>query len=522
MVCRVRDFWEQIELVSTTDKMSEHWQEKISRLTRQAIELSQLLNGEISHPGALAGIGSLRLRLKAFVLESADIPKRLKTILEHIPTKPSCGVVILDKKGKITHFDQKCRELFGIEPVNRLLKNGQAKIKFFHGDMETPYKEDELPWYKLSKNKSDEHIIPRIWMVCSAHPKGRWISCTASRLSNDSANQSKAISFLDQHELVHREKELAALAKSMDRILADMDNVASEFKLLCHRMQNTQHSLIDEIELFVPRTTERPPVAEEENSNGKKSKTALIVDDIPVSQKLMEMRLKKLSFICEFAKDGKEAIEKAAKVNYDLIFMDCDMPVMNGFEASKLIRQSELESGRHVPIIAMTAYDRPDDRERCLSAGMDEYLSKGASARLLEEIVDWCMHRGAKKHTPPEQGELEEEELDIAMLKETYSLYELSDILNSFVQGTNTVMRCLRMAIDEKEVRSIAHFAYSLKGPFATLGLVMTARLTATLTDSSEANDWIDVDEYYDSLAEKCKRFLHQVDEFNSKLEKSK
>ncbi len=169
----------------------------------------------------------------------------------------------------------------------------------------------------------------------------------------------------------------------------------------------------------------------------------------------------------------------------------------------------------------MTAYDRADDRQRCLSAGMDEYLNKGASENLIDEMVYWCLRRSEAPHVAPSNSELEDEELDFAILKDRYSTYELSEILNSFVQAKNTLMRCLRLAIDEKDLRSIAHFAYSLKGPFATLGLELTSRLTASLTDSAESSDWIDVDEYYDAIAEKCKRILQQVDEFNTKLEKS-
>lgn len=501
--------------------MTDSWQDKIARLLKQASELRQLLDGEVAHPEVLSGLGRLRLRLQGFLVDSAEIPKKLEKILHTLPTNPPCGLLLIDQKGKIIHCDEQARSLFGVEPSTEILKNEQAKIKFLRGDMETPYTEGELPWTKADKLNVVETNIPRIFLRSAAHPNGRWVACTVSKLGPDEKDRSKCIAFVDMHELVSREKQLAVLAKSMDRLLADMENVAAEFKLLSNRLQNGNTMLAEEPEFNIPRTTDRPPVVDDE-PNGNRIKRALVVDDIPVSQKLLEMRLRKLSITCDYAKDGKEAVDKAAKNDYDLIFMDCNMPVMDGFEAAQAIRRAELETGKHVPIIAMTSYDRPHDRERCLSAGMDEYLSKSASARLLEEIVDWSLHRGDARHTPPVEAELEEEELDIAKLKETYSLYELSDLLNSFVQGTNTVMRCLRMAIDEKEVRSIAHFAYSLKGPFATLGLIMTARLTATLTDSAETNDWIDVDEYYDSLAEKCKLYLHQVDEFNSKLEKAK
>jgi len=63
---------------------------------------------------------------------------------------------------------------------------------------------------------------------------------------------------------------------------------------------------------------------------------------------------------------------------------------MNGYEATIAIRQEELKSGKHVPIVAMTSYDRVGDRERCLSVGMDEYLTKGVTQKQLQEVVQWC------------------------------------------------------------------------------------------------------------------------------------
>ena len=347
------------------------------------------------------------------------------------------------------------------------------------------------------------------------------ISRIATAASADQVHdQSRSIAFCDITAIVSRERELELLSKSWDRLLEDMDSVHGEFKRLNLRLQNGTAIVIEDEEYpYIPRTTDRPPVPPERNG---RSKHALVVDDVPVSQKLLEIRLRNMGFTCDVANDGQQAVDKAMANEYDLIFMDCDMPVLDGFEASLTIRRAEMSTGQHVPIIAMTAYDRPDDRERCLSAGMDEYVNKTVSSALLQEVVEWCLRRGDIHGSMPlPSSDLDEEELDIPLLKESYSLYELSEVLNSFVQGTNTVMRCLKMAIDEKEVRSIAHFAYSLKGPFATLGLIMTARLTATLTDSAEASDWIDVDDYYDCLADKCKRILQQVDDFNTRLEKS-
>lgn len=101
----------------------------------------------------------------------------------------------------------------------------------------------------------------------------------------------------------------------------------------------------------------------------------LLAEDNTVNQTIAVTLLGKMGHHVDVANDGAEAIRMLAASSYDLVFMDCEMPVLDGFAATAEIRRKEGANGR-IPIIAMTAHNRAGDRERCLSAGMDDYLTK--------------------------------------------------------------------------------------------------------------------------------------------------
>jgi len=121
----------------------------------------------------------------------------------------------------------------------------------------------------------------------------------------------------------------------------------------------------------------------------------LVADDNIMNQKIIKSLVEKLGHNCSVASNGMEAISQFEKNEYDVVFMDCRMPIIDGFEATKRIRQLELNSPlrnssgivRHAPIIALTADVMHGTREACLKVGMDDYLSKPVKRNAIEEIL---------------------------------------------------------------------------------------------------------------------------------------
>jgi len=113
----------------------------------------------------------------------------------------------------------------------------------------------------------------------------------------------------------------------------------------------------------------------------------LVAEDNIVNQKIILARLARRGQIAVLAANGREAIDAWRRERFDAIFMDVQMPEMDGFEATAAIRAAERSTGVHVCIIAMTAHAMNGDRERCLAAGMDDYVAKPISVQELDRIL---------------------------------------------------------------------------------------------------------------------------------------
>lgn len=113
----------------------------------------------------------------------------------------------------------------------------------------------------------------------------------------------------------------------------------------------------------------------------------LVVDDYPVNAELVKEMLEMMECNVDLAEDGAIAFDLYVQHNYDLIFMDIQMPELDGYQATRKIRETEKDTNRHTKIIAITANALSGDKEKCIEAGMDDYVSKPIKGENIEEML---------------------------------------------------------------------------------------------------------------------------------------
>lgn len=211
--------------------------------------------------------------------------------------------------------------------------------------------------------------------------------------------------------------------------------------------------------------------------------TVLLVEDVPANQKVAAAQLTRLGLNVEIAQDGQEAIEQWRSRQYDLIFMDCNMPVMDGFDAAALIRSQNSDRPR-VPIIALTANSLDMlDPERYRTAGMDGYLSKPFDRDQLINILEQWLHGSGNKPDIPASLSLPQADhipsacassptLDshhLCRMREVMG-EDFDDLLEAFIESADTILLVLSKAVSDHQREEIERQAHNLKSAAANVG----------------------------------------------------
>ncbi|MCT4663165.1 MAG: response regulator [Tissierellales bacterium] len=206
------------------------------------------------------------------------------------------------------------------------------------------------------------------------------------------------------------------------------------------------------------------------NYENREMKVLLAEDNI-TNQKLFIRYLDKLGMDCDLAENGQEAFELWQKNEYDVIFMDCQMPVMDGYEATELIRRSE-EKGNHVKIIALTASAFESDRQRCIEVGMDDYMSKPIDYDRLNSILvqpdDSCM---IALETVEERSACLEEAMEELHMITGIKYDELEKMYGYFFSELKPTLENMLRIIDDENVDLLRENVHRLKGSSGNLRL---------------------------------------------------
>ncbi|MFN2491203.1 MAG: response regulator [Actinomycetota bacterium] len=234
-------------------------------------------------------------------------------------------------------------------------------------------------------------------------------------------------------------------------------------------------------------------------TSGRTRAHVLVVEDNPVNQKVASKMLAKLGYRYDIASDGVEAVEAVTRTLYAAVLMDCQMPRMDGYEATRRIRALDGAAAR-VPIIAMTAGAMKGDEERARAAGMDDYIPKPVKLEELEAgLGRWVEDQTMSSSSPEAQSAQEQAPsqpaIDSAVLT---SLRELDDpgedapeqLVGAFLQSAATSIEKLRTAIERKDGANVAFVAHSLKGSVGALGAKRMTSLCADLEQAAAGRDF--------------------------------
>ena len=230
----------------------------------------------------------------------------------------------------------------------------------------------------------------------------------------------------------------------------------------------------------------------------------LVVEDHPVNQEFAIQALIGLGVDVDLAENGAEALRRLQEQSYDLVLMDCQMPVMDGYQATELIRQGEQESGStRLPIIALTANAMLEDRQRCIGAGMDDYLSKPFSkAQIAMLLLRWLPDASGgpvvnEETTATDAVDSAMAVPDAPLLTTTIEqLQEMDDdgsflhrIIDAYLEKSPTDIEQLNQGLAQSDAEALRKAAHSFKSSSYNLGAHQLAELCKTLEMMGREND---------------------------------
>jgi CheY-like chemotaxis protein len=468
------------------------WDDQIQEVRKQMADLqaAQQQNEQVvaSHTKSVEQARTQLQKILQMQASAGDLIGDFISMMRSTNPDSPLGWLLLDSDGIVVVQNPAAQRLL-LDSTN-----GQLSAEnICDGRTGFPMAESELPWQQCIKGGTAPSVTRMI--VRRPDIAGEvYLETTTLPLQKGKETIGAWVLFVDATEAVKAHEFIHNLYLRFEQYLSSVEGGHRDLQ-----------SLTEKLGMHASSVTAEAVTAE---PSERSTTSVLIVDDIPVNQKLLAMQMKNSEVDIEFAMDGNEAVQLMQKKKYALVFMDCDMPVLDGLQATKEIRRFEDTIGTHTPIVAMTSYDREGDRERCLAHGMDDYLVKGAGKARVREIVDQYVFGRAP--SPTISGQMEtfrssssEDELDMEWLTENFG-DETQGIILLFLGTASALLNCMEFAFETKDAQAIRHFAYSLKGLFANFKLTLVARLAGQMSEDTTNGLW---PEAYD-IHQRLRRFL--------------
>ncbi|XHX79149.1 MAG: PAS domain S-box protein [Stenomitos frigidus ULC029] len=244
--------------------------------------------------------------------------------------------------------------------------------------------------------------------------------------------------------------------------------------------------------------------------------TFLLVEDNAVNQRVTLSQLKHLGYTADVATDGEVALQMMTQANYDLVLMDCQMPGLDGYSTTREIRRLEAGQQQQTVIIALTANAMKEDRDQCLAAGMDDYLSKPLQKDILAaKLTHWSQILLARKQTAisapppilntslqplPTQATLIAQTVNqnaLSHIIDWHYLHQLSDdneafereLLHIFVGDVGNHLAQLKRAIEQRHFHDLEHAAHHIKGASGNVGLAAMSAIASQFEQEARHNE---------------------------------
>jgi CheY-like chemotaxis protein/HPt (histidine-containing phosphotransfer) domain-containing protein len=230
----------------------------------------------------------------------------------------------------------------------------------------------------------------------------------------------------------------------------------------------------------------------------------LIAEDNAVNQQVARALLEQSGFSVDVVGDGQAAVAAVASGDYDAVLMDCQMPIMDGFEATKAIREHEREGDR-MPIIALSAAALESDRERCFAAGMDDHVAKPLRLEALLDALDRLVGTRSRERRQTVQPAAEGP-LDPVILGQLHQLSRngspnlLRDLHVVFVEDAREGLGSLRAAAAARDVGELQARAHKLKGSAGSVGATAMGDLCRRIEEEADAGDFDDLERVLSEL----------------------